>query len=1849
MPGPVLTPATTERRAAHMKVIAKSFGQEWPEDLAEQEALMAENPILRDQFAKFKPKDVTIVSATESSKKTEIDRGTATSAVRDTRAEREKLTGPASPVVDKVLPPPDEYFKGKDLLTDPYGAKRKASGYPIVETPQFYPSGPSFLEMVAPQTSNVGIGKRPPIEEQFLIREEEPFETPKNFPLQTSDQDVIEAAQSSTFKALDKELTDYGWAYTKNTKEISSLAELKAPLPTKETPTPRPVWVAKDSKDQAKVDSLVTDNEAVLSRRWKGMAEALTNPKPIRRKSEAGLSQKELDVDIFGKNTQLGAIPDIGAEEAKTLSLFRSALIQEKHADLIAHGTSPTVAASEAITWSNGIIGKPQWWQNPSQKAAKLREAPETYSVLGFGVDVYPSGTVIETTPAQMARILNAGSSMVSGTVGSLASEITPGLADARKGSEVAPIKDVTGSDTVMGRALDAGLLNIKTGRGIAEEAYDATTNLTGKKGLDLEADTADAIKKGAYASGLLIDIVAMPLVPGSGAVKGLLRADKELAFAGKVLGKGADLSVAERGAYTIGRMAEENPFSKAIAKRLDLIPGDIRLIVADKAFKDNNSLIAATDLAHQAKAIEESGRSGDAILKELVETNPYGKRMLKELGGNATADEAVAWLTKEAEGNTIFKKTAAVMSKLEEGKINPWALHKGVSGKLFKADDVSRWVKDTLTMNPEIASTLRKAIAEGSLNANPRDILTKMLNVQQFRKELLRTIALDQTLGHVLEETTKLPWWQKLDENPFYLLTAKTAVASEEDAAKILKAARETDIAKAIQEGVANKSKGMLKQAQEADAELAGAFYQSRIPLTQEGARAIHEYISEQRRGSSFTSEILDSIETDLGADMAYNGGKLSQSISTDSARKLIEMQIDDVARLPIEGKLSALSEQSIARLPQAERTALLKPISLRPGWIVRKTKAFANEYGMAGDVSSLSIPAQKALAAMQAEMAGIDRTLSIKIKDITSDPKLWEAYGFASRPTEREAMLALIFIPRPKILGSSGAVGSDVFDRLADANSRAYLIADMVEDLALSGRSTMSKLSDLVSPIAISRWEEARMLVRSELDAAKKALRLELVGEASQFGTKEHNEALFYQADATRRYLEAVGDIAAPHKGKGLHALPASNIEELLAGIYFTLEKEEIIRKHLRSLVDETGALNPSDQMLRYLDEALTKHLSSPHGSRSNPVVRDMKQGEEVALMIQDLISLRFKDIAEGKPFNYIDFIMKVNSYNQRLAGALFQMESPKAAALFSSIDEIAQDIADANQLAKQVNRYGVDRMRKIQTAISKGNWSGLSPDETKIVKTLIESSFDATKIKDSLGKIAADHPLLKIFNRGLDTMLSVQYALMLSLRTRFHGANLLTAPFIMMSTLGGEETAKALSSWLDGARLSAFSTDLAKGGDLNLPLGKGTSIDLVAFSDKAGRAWTWRDLAEVAREGSVLSTQKGSPSAVRMLESNAQFLIDNLPPTPWSRTMDQLKRSPKILVDFAQSFAEFSDGSFRLATLISSLKRGEDVSQALQKSREALFDYGKMSDWERKYIASWFMFYSFTRASTASTFWNLIENPTRVANQLKLAKGMPLWGDDKDRSLFYEQDYMQLRPLLSNSAGFVKLVDGSRKAKGDRVLNYGPPLPAIDSFILLAKILSIPLNRSFEEIDLTDYSTERSNPLLKQVLTSAHKEELKRSIVDNGYMDPRYVSLIRASGQWSWFKDLFDLQSVAKEDPKAYQRGALQSKTTFREENPETGIVTEAVQWRLTPGSPQAMAFYGLVTAAELIGATSILKDYAPLTAPFADISEMGPDLTTSPSELFGATTDSRRDAPSSVTEDVKYKEQYSLKPK
>ena len=1834
-------PVTPDRLTEDMKKLAKAFGKEWPADLDEQEALLSEHPSMRDQYERYKLVDTTTISATESSYKAKTSRGEAASQTRDSRAEREELTGP--PIIEP--PPPDEYTKGKTQLAGPYGAKREASGYPIVETPQFYPDGPSYFEMIAPQSSNASIDIAGPVQDQFMVRKDSTPGESKNFPLQTSVEDLIEKAREEADNAIHDEQMKFGWGY------------------------------AKQKTDE--------ERKAYRERRWRNLETAFRDPKYIRRSSEKGKTQAELDVDIFGKSTTLGATPDIDIETSKTLEYFRSALARQKKADLEAHGTSPETASAEAIAWANSLLGAPQWWQNPKQKAAKLREKPETYSVLGFGVDVYPSGTVVETTPAQMARIIGTGSSLISGMAGSLASEVTPGLAEARKESEIAPIKDVTGADNAWDRAVDSGLLNIKAGRGVAEEAYDAATN----------ADAPDWLKKAAYGTGLVVDIVAVPLVPGSGIAKGGARAAKELAFMERVLGAGTDVSLPlttrtahgiSQDVYVLGRILEENPVTNAIAKRLDLVPGDVRLVAAERAFADTNDLTAAIDLAEKAKAVEKSGRSPEVFLKDLTESNPYGKRMLKELGGHVTAEEAISWLAKKAEGNEISKKAAVIMSKLDEVPTNPRAIHEATTQKILRADDMPRYVQDTLRMNPDVAAQVRAFIGEGSLGASPQAILSEILSKPIWRKELLRTITLDKTLGHIIEETAKLPAWRALDENPFYLLTGRTAVTSEENAAKILKAARETDVSKAIQEGIAGRTEGVLKEAQEADAELAGAFHQSRIPLTPEGVQAIYDYIQTRKADTSFQSPLLDEIITDMGAGAKFDNKGFSQTISSENARKLIEMQIDDVARLSPDGKILAITEKEIRKLPQSVQTDLLKPVPLRRGAVVKEIIRLRRDETL-GDVSSLGIPAQKALAAMQAEMAGIDKTLSTQIKELTTNEDLWKLYGFTSAPSERAAMLALIFIPRPKIIWAttSDGVKVRVGNLLEDAIARSSELTDLAEGLSVGGRSTPSKLSDLVSPIAVSRWNEAMLFIRSELDTAKRALRRDLVAEASRHGTAEMTDALERQSAAVRTYLGKVAEIAAPHKGKGIHSLPAANVEELLTGIYFTLQKEEIINKHLRSLASETKALRPSDAMYNILETALRDYLRGPGArppiglSKGHPEALLQK---EISEMMNDMIAMRFKDIIEGRAFDYMAFLRRSKSLNERMAGALFQMGDAKVARLFTAIDEIAADIADANKLAKQVDQYGADRMRKIQTAIATGKPVGLSPEDVTIIKKIIEGSFDAKKIKESLEKIAADPILLKLWNNGVDVLLSVQYALMLSFRTRFHGANLLTAPFIMMSTLGGAEAAKALTSWLDGARLSAFMSDVGRVGEAVSGLGKGGKIDNIAFTDQAGRAYTWRDLSDIAREGSILMTQKGSPSANKILGDNAQFLVDSLKRAmnnkPWG-PFKWLWSKTNVPIEWAQSFAEFSDSSFRLGTLISSLKRGEDVSQAIQKSREALFDYGKMTDWERQYIAGWFQFYSFTRASTVSTLMNLIENPTRVANQLKLAKGAPLWGDEEElkgarlgrvvghainqsdnplqwdssrgRSLFYEQDYMQLRPLLSNSTGYVKLVDGKRQKRDDRVLTYGPPIPAVDSFILLAKILSIPYNQSFQEFDIGEISTERSNPVARMIVAPQRREELKEGIVERGYVDPRYLTLIRAAGLWPMFKDLFELQSVAEADPKAYTRGRTQSKSSFREENPETGLVTENVQWRLTPNSAEANAFYWLVITSELIGAGSILKDYAPLAVPFADVSEVGPDLTTSPSELFGATTDSRRDTPASLAEDVKYKEQYTLKPK
>lgn len=696
---------------------------------------------------------------------------------------------------------------------------------------------------------------------------------------------------------------------------------------------------------------------------------------------------------------------------------------------------------------------------------------------------------------------------------------------------------------------------------------------------------------------------------------------------------------------------------------------------------------------------------------------------------------------------------------------------------------------------------------------------------------------------------------------------------------------------------------------------------------------------------------------------------------------------------------------------------------------------------------------------------------------------------------------------------------------------------------------------VADAVEAVAV--WREAGLWsVKSytELVASKPSAAMYPVQARASQAAKERFIQVMESLPPQRRdealagYLKELDTIWG--QIPGIKVVRPEDAETLISGILFHTEATKI---HQRALAEAAPRL-PADLapgidtgqvvaqvVFRRLEGGLGQATSAAWGALRDDAVFDALEGlRSTDRAAYDRILLVADDLATS----WIDELKLVQATEEELIARLGQMVSSPA----------GKDI-----LSKEASDL-------IKSAVEAGN--------------TLEAASQALKKNETLSAW---------FWAGVETLTSTQYAFMLTFRTRFHGPNWISAPAIMWQTMGGKGTVEALTRYDRGAMLAAYVAE---------PLGYSGSLSdsikrmQTAVTDPAGRSWTWDEVATLAREGGITRSLTGTAASKQQVDTAARILKDARP-LP--------SRVASKAVALGQSFAEASDTSFRASVLLKELEKGSDPQVALKLARESLYDYGKLTDWEKKNVQSWFAFYSFARASTASTIEGILTNPTRLKNVTVASKGMNLYGDgDEQRSWFYDKEYLRSRPLLA-------IYDGVDKA---RYAEYAPPLPPVDGVLFIMKVF-----KSLYDLDAKSFTVDRATPTLTVLL--GLDEDGKKMVLEQGYIDPRHVAWLKAAGAWETFQALVPgIQSrPAKEGETSWNGRAYSLKDDGGSVNKEG-----------------AQTYWRMLQAITMLGATGMINDYAPLTAALQpDEFVSGIDMQTSIPELSGAVTQARLSTP------------------
>jgi hypothetical protein len=163
-------------------------------------------------------------------------------------------------------------------------------------------------------------------------------------------------------------------------------------------------------------------------------------------------------------------------------------------------------------------------------------------------------------------------------------------------------------------------------------------------------------------------------------------------------------------------------------------------------------------------------------------------------------------------------------------------------------------------------------------------------------------------------------------------------------------------------------------------------------------------------------------------------------------------------------------------------------------------------------------------------------------------------------------------------------------------------------------------------------------------------------------------------------------------------------------------------------------------------------------------------------------------------------------------------------------------------------------------------------------------------------------------------------------------------------------------------------------------------------------------WKQIAKREEILKKMSLGKATPSEQILLRTSNSYIsglasarrgvrdLENLAelrkysPTLRRRLTGNLKEQYQLLIEKNFKLAERADEVQRLAMFNHLKRKGLNDTQAIQRVREVLFDYGKMTDFEKTYMKRILPFYTFMKENLQFQFRNILENSPRYRNLFK-----------------------------------------------------------------------------------------------------------------------------------------------------------------------------------------------------------------------------------------------------------------------
>jgi len=275
------------------------------------------------------------------------------------------------------------------------------------------------------------------------------------------------------------------------------------------------------------------------------------------------------------------------------------------------------------------------------------------------------------------------------------------------------------------------------------------------------------------------------------------------------------------------------------------------------------------------------------------------------------------------------------------------------------------------------------------------------------------------------------------------------------------------------------------------------------------------------------------------------------------------------------------------------------------------------------------------------------------------------------------------------------------------------------------------------------------------------------------------------------------------------------------------------------------------------------------------------------------------------------------------------------------------------------------------------------------------------------------------------------SAFYNLILYLNPRFHGTNISTAPLIAGLTVGALPVSPGSGAYV---LMKGASTDPAVRA-------------AVVATDRFGVPVTAGELYDRAIVSGVFKSQAAANIDPRFLDDARRLGLT-------SGMFGKVAGRAEGLTSIPSSVAQVADDVWRLSYTVDAIKGGATVDEAIDLGRRSLFDYGSATEFERKFVSKYVLFYNFFRNSIVEGTRTILTNPSRIIRQMRLTT-------DGTKMAVGEEKWNEMRWYTPYDAGIGRVVlDLESKAGREGHITMMPNMPYYDFVYLTAGLMTTPV---------------------------------------------------------------------------------------------------------------------------------------------------------------------------------------------